>query len=242
MSRFQEHKSTRFSFEGKEYAAELGSRGNQDGPRDEKDARNPLPTSKDRIKKSGMLISWKSNKHVRDIGEIIKILLLILLTFSFYGCENYISNTELNSVLDKNDLNIELKLKRDKDHICNISSQTDDSGDYIIIDVENELSISSGEISVIPNKTYNISITMKNISSNPLVYYSFWKNSITQTRSFVLAGEHTNPPTSETQIKKSNWQTFNETFSVEGNEKELDIRIYSNSGVFYIQRISIEEI
>jgi len=173
---------------------------------------------------------------------LIQLIILILLLFS--GCENYTSSKEINALFVKNDLNIEFKVLQDKDHIYEFTTLTDnlESKNYLLIDVENNFSVSSDRIPITPDKVYKLFITIKNESADPLVLYSFWKDSITESRNFTLAGENGNPPKSETQNINKDWTKYEETFQAQENENFIMMRIYSTQGVFSIKDISIEEI
>jgi hypothetical protein len=176
--------------------------------------------------------------------SIISIPFIILLIFSFSGCENYTSCEEINSLFIKNDINIEFKVLQNKDYMYKFTTLTDslDAKNYSLVDVENSFSVSSNRTPIATDKVYKLIITIKNESANPLVLYSFWKDSITETRNFTLAGENGNPPKSETQNINNGWTSFEETFQAQENEKFIMIRIYSNQGIFSIKDISIEEI
>jgi hypothetical protein len=173
---------------------------------------------------------------------LMQLMILIVLLFS--GCENYTPCKELNSLFVKNDLDIEFKVLQNREHKYGLTTLTDnlDDKEYLLIDVENNFSVSSNRVSVTPGKVYKLSIMIKNESADPLVLYSFWKDSITESRYFTLAGENGNPPISETQNINKDWVSYEETFQTQENEKFIMIRIYSNQGVFNIKDISIEEI
>jgi|GEM_PF-1191147 len=160
------------------------------------------------------------------------------------GCENYVLDEDFNSIVTKNDIDAEFEIKKEKNNKYKITSYKDiDNGrDYIEIDVKSNLSITCGRIPIEPDKSYRLSIVMKNHSSDPLLLYSFWEDPIKQSRSFTLAGENGNPPISETQEVHQEWVTFTEIFQAEEKESYFKISILSNSGIFYIKSIFIEEI
>ena len=191
------------------------------------------------------MVGRNSKKRLLDILlPIILIQLIILIILLFSGCENYTSCKEINSLFVKNDLNIEFKVLQNKDYMFKFTTLTDnlDGKNYLLIDVENNFSVSSDRIPITLAKAYKLSITIKNESADPLVLYSFWKDSITESRNFTLAGENGNPPKSETQNINKDWAKYEETFQAQENENFIMVRIYSNQGVFSIKDISIEEI
>ncbi len=193
-------------------------------------------------------LSGKQGKIRKRIIAIFLIILISIIALSsllcLSGCENYVSDEDFNSIITRNDIDAEFKIKKEKNHEYKITSRKDiDNGeDYIEIDVKDNLSITCGRTPIKLNKNYRLSIVMKNLSSDPLLLYSFWEDSITQSRSFTLAGENGNPPTSKTQEIHQEWVTFTEMFQAEEKESFIRISISSNSGVFYIESISIEEI
>ena len=198
-----------------------------------------------RMKKQNL--SDKQGKIRKRIITIILIVLIPIITLSsllcFSGCENYVSNEDFNSIVTKNDIDAKFEIKKEKNNEYKITSYKDIDNwkDYIEIDVKDNLSITCGITPIKPNRNYRLSIVMKNHSSDPQLLYSFWEDSITQSRSFTLAGENGNPPTSKTQEIFQEWVTFTEMFQVKEEESFFKISILSNSGVFYIKSISIEE-
>jgi uncharacterized protein YxeA len=182
----------------------------------------------------------------RIIATVLIILILIIILASLqcsFGRENYVSDKDFNSIIIKNDIGAEFKIKKEKNYDYKITSYKDTDGEkYIEINVEDNLSITCNRTPIEPNKNYRLSIVMKNHNSNPLFLYSFWKDSITESRNYTLAGENGNPPISETQEIHQDWVTFTEMFKAEEKESFIRISISSNSGVFYFKSISIEEI
>ena len=141
-------------------------------------------------------------------------------------------------------MNVTFKLLENNKHNSTITVRNTNTSNekYITIDVENELSITSDEIYFTSGNTYKLSITIQNDSSDPIVLYSFWKSSVTESRYFVFAGEDKEFPTSETQSIRNEWKTYEELFNTNENEKFMKIRISSNSGIFHIINISIEKV
>jgi len=168
---------------------------------------------------------------------------MISVIFSFSGCENYISCEEINSLFVKNDLDIEFKVLQNKYYIYEFETFKDnrDGKNYLLIDVENKFSVSSNRIPIKADKSYKLIITLRNDSADPLLLYSFWEDSLKESRYFTLAGENGNPPESETQNINKEWVSYEETFRAQENENFIMIRIYSNKGTFSIKDISIEE-
>ncbi len=171
----------------------------------------------------------------------MKRALIALLAFCFIfllGCEKYEPSAEINRLMKKNVLSMELKVKEDD---CTIKEATGEDGEYIEIEVRGEFSL-RGEADIQPGKPYKLSITMKNENADPVVGYSFWTDSITTTRHYTLAGENGNPPVSATQERHSEWITFAETFEAREDEGAFLLTLHCTKGVFLIQDISIEEI
>ena len=96
------------------------------------------------------------------------ILGFILCVTSIFSCQKKIENNILQDSIKVNDLGIDLKLEKDKGiELEEIS--TGDSGEvYYKIIVDKEFAL-RGKVSIEPNKSYKLSVIMKNESSNPLV-------------------------------------------------------------------------
>ena len=112
---------------------------------------------------------------------------------------------------------------------------------YLKIDVDNKFSI-RGQTDIEIKKKYRLSITLKNINANPVISYSFWKGLKTSVRSYTLAGENGNPPTSKTQEIYDDWITFDEYFEAQEGEDSFMLALFCESGTFYIKEIKIEEV
>ena len=166
------------------------------------------------------------------------ILGFILCVTSIISCQKKIENNILQDSIKDNDLGIDLRLENDKGiELEEIS--TGDSGEvYYKISVDKEFAL-RGKVSIEPNQSYKLSVTMKNESSNPLVLYSFWKGLVTSVRNFTLAGENGNPPVSETQKVSPDWVTFEETFQAQEGEDSFMLSLVSKAGTFYIKEIQI---
>lgn len=175
---------------------------------------------------------------MRKVG----IMSFFLTALLFFSCENMVSVDEINNLISENDLNIQLKIDDDNDYkIQKVLENENNNGHYLRIDVNNKFSI-RGKTNIEIKKKYRLSITLKNINANPVVNYSFWKGLKTSVRSYTLAGENGNPPTSETQEIYNDWVTFNEYFEAQEGEDSFMLSLFCEKGTFYIKDIEIEEL
>lgn len=173
--------------------------------------------------------------------KLVKILSLLLIILITSSCEKMVKVDEINSVISKNDLGIELKVNIDQGNEIQRISENEKSDNYLKIIVADEFSL-RGKAKIEVNKKYKLSITLKNINANPVMMYSFWKGLKTSVRTFTVAGENGNPPISETQKKHSQWITFDEYFQAQEGEDSLMIVLFSKKGTFYLKDIKIEQV
>jgi len=153
-----------------------------------------------------------------------------------------IRNDEIDDIISKNDINIKLKIDADNDYEIQKVLEKENSNDqYLKIDVDNKFLI-RGKAGIEVKKKYKLSVTIKNISANPVIVYSFWRGLKTSTRNYTLAGEKGNPPTSKTQDRHNDWATYEEYFEAQEGEDSFMMALICNSGTFYIKEIIIEEI
>ena len=172
----------------------------------------------------------------------VRIILFLLAVLFFFSCENRVRIDEIDNVISKNDLNIQLKIDVDNDfEIQNVSENENSNSQYLKIDVDNKFSI-RGKTDIEIKKKYRLSITLKNINANPVIMFSFWKGLKTSVRNYTLAGENGNPPTSKTQDIYNDWVTFDDLFEAQEGEDSFMLTLYCESGTFYIKDIKIEEI
>lgn len=172
----------------------------------------------------------------------VKIICLLLAVLFFYSCENRVKIDEIDSVISKNDLNIQLKVDVDNDfEIQKVLENENSNSQYLKIDVGNKFSI-RGKTEIEIKKKYRLSMTLKNINANPVIMYSFWKGLKTSVRNYTLAGENGNPPTSKTQDIYNDWLTFDDLFEAQEGEDSFMLTLFCESGTFYIKDIKIEEV
>ena len=172
---------------------------------------------------------------------IFIVIFLVLATLLFEGCENYTESQEINGLIKKNDLSINMKVEDDSDGFT--IEKIYESGDdyYLNIDVADTYSL-RGEAAIKPGNQYKLSFTLKNIGADPVINYSFWKKPITSLRHFTLKGENGNPPSSETQELYDDWTTFEETFIAREDEDSFMLTLRSGEGTFCIKEINIEHV
>ncbi|MBF4983452.1 hypothetical protein FNJ87_03585 [Nonlabens mediterrranea] len=172
----------------------------------------------------------------------IKIILVFIVASLLTSCENMIKSDEIDNVISKNDIDIDLKIDADNEYQIQELLETENRDIYYLkIDVDDEFSI-RGKADIEIGKKYKLSVTLKNISANPVIVYSFWKGHKTSTRNYTLAGKNGNPPKSITQDIYSEWATFDEYFEGQEGEDSFMIALISSNGTFYIKEIFIEEI
>ena len=165
----------------------------------------------------------------------------LITIFLLTGCEKYSVADDINEIIDKNDLSIEMKVKTDTGEytIERIDSKTQEE-DFLQITVEDTFSL-RGEAPITPGNKYKLSITMKNIDADPLINYSFWKKPITSLRYFTFQGKNGNPPSSLTQNIDEDWVTYEESFDTSEDEDSLMIVLHCGKGTFLLKQISIEQ-
>ena len=173
--------------------------------------------------------------------KLVKNLRILFLILIFFSCEKMVKTDEIEDIISKNDLGIELKINTKKKYEIQKISKNENGDNFLKIIVADEFLI-RGKAKIKTNKKYKLSITLMNSNANPVVMYSFWKGLKTNVRSFALAGENKNPPISDTQKKHSNWITYSEAVQAKKEEDSFMIVIYSKKGTFYLKDIKIEEI
>jgi hypothetical protein len=168
----------------------------------------------------------------------IRILSLLVSVLFFYGCENFVTNEKIDSIISRNDLNILLKIDDNNDYQI---KEVSDNDNYLKIDVIDEFTI-RGKTKIEIGKKYKLSITLKNLSASPVILYSFWKDPVTSRRNYTLAGENGNPPISKTQELHTDWTTFYDYFEAKEGEDSFMLTIFCKPGTFHIKDIKIEEV
>lgn len=172
----------------------------------------------------------------------IRIMLFFLTVLFFSSCENMVRINEIENVITKNDLNIQLKIDVDNDYEIQKVLENENSNNYYLkINVANKFTI-RGKTEISANKKYRLSIILKNVNANPVIMYSFWKGLKTSVRNYTLAGENGNPPISKTQDIYNDWVTFGEYFEAQEGEDSFMLTLFCESGTFYIKEIKIEEV
>ncbi len=169
--------------------------------------------------------------------------MFFFLTVLFLSsCENMVKIDEIQNVITKNDLNLQLKIDVDNDYEIQKVLENENSNNYYLkINVANKFTI-RGKTEISSNKRYRLSIILKNVNANPVIMYSFWKGLKTSVRNYTLAGENGNPPTSKTQEIYNDWVTFDEYFEAQEGEDSFMLTLFCESGIFYIKEIKIEEV
>lgn len=105
----------------------------------------------------------------------IRIMLFFLTVLFFSSCENMVRINEIENVITKNDLNIQLKIDVDNDYEIQKVLENENSNNYYLkINVANKFTI-RGKTEISANKKYRLSIILKNVNANPVIMYSFWK-------------------------------------------------------------------
>ena len=178
-------------------------------------------------------------KSKRGYVKISTIGITLLLLIS--SCSEIVENHELTNLITTNDLNLMLTLAGDEKNEIHKISEKENQEEYYKIQVIDEFSL-RGKAGIEQGKKYRLSVTMKNESSNPLILYSLWSNPKSMVRSRTLAGTNGNPPNSRTQEKHDDWVTFTDNFESHEEEKFFMLSLYSESGVFLLKEIRIEEI
>lgn len=167
-------------------------------------------------------------------------LLLFLAALALCGCEEYGVCDELNSLFKRNDLGISMKVRRGG---YEMEKAYDSNSDTVglRIEVSGEFSL-RGTADIVPGKRYRLTVALKNVSADPVINYSFWKEPKTSLRHYTFNGEDTNPPTSQTQQQHGGYTTFEEVFETREGEDSIQITLHSHQGVFYLKDMNIEEL
>ena len=162
------------------------------------------------------------------------VIFLVPAMLLFGGCENYTESQEINGLIKKNDLSINMKVEDDSNGFS--IDKIYESGDnyYLNIDVVDTYSL-RGEAAIKSGGKYKLSFTLKNIDADPVINYSFWKKPITSLRHFTLKGENGNPPSSETQELYDDWTIFEESFIVREGEDSFMLTLCSEEDTFCIR-------
>jgi len=170
---------------------------------------------------------------------IFLVIFLVLAMLLFYGCEKYTKSDEINGLIRKNDLSINMKVGDDPNGFT-IEKIYESDDDYCLkIDVKDTYSL-RGEAAIKPGDKYKLSIILKNSDADPVINYSFWKKPKTSLRHYTFKGENGNPPSSETQEFYDERITFEETFETREGEDSFLLTLRSGEGTFYIKEINIE--
>ncbi len=174
-----------------------------------------------------------------NLKFVFLVMLLIAATIFFSGCEKYTESGDINGLIKKNDLSINMKVLDDSSGF--ITEKIYENGDnYCLkIDVKDTYSL-RGEAAIEPGGKYKLTFTLKNIDADPVINYSFWKKPKTSLRNYTFKGENGNPPSSDTQAIFSEWTKFEETFETLEGEDSFLLTLHCGEGVFYIKEISIE--
>jgi hypothetical protein len=170
---------------------------------------------------------------------VFLVIFLVLIVLLFCGCEKYTESDEINGLIKKNDLSINMKVRDDSDGFS-IEKIYGNDDDYCLkIDVTETYSL-RGRAAIQPGDKYRLSFTLKNIDADPVINYSFWKEPKTSLRYYTFQGESGNPPSSETQEFYDDWVTFEETFETREGEDSFLLTLHCGEGTFYIKEINIE--
>lgn len=175
-------------------------------------------------------------------SKLIFIVVFLVLAISLIGgCEKYTESDEINSLIKKNDLSINMKVGDDSNGFT-IEKIYGSDDDYCLkINVTDTYSL-RGEAAIKPGNQYKLSFTLKNIDADPVINYSFWEKPKTSLRYYTFKGENGNPPSSETQELYDDWMTFEETFETREGEDSFMLTLHSGEGTFYIKEIIIEHV
>ena len=172
---------------------------------------------------------------------VFLIIFLVLAILPISGCEKYTESDEINGLIKKNDLSINMKVGDDSSGFT-IEKIYGSSDDYCLkINVTDTYSL-RGEAAIKPGDRYKLSFTLKNIDADPVICYSFWEKPKTSLRHYTFKGENGNPPSSETQELYDAWMTFEETFETHEGEDSFMLTLRSGEGTFYIKEINIEHV
>ena len=172
---------------------------------------------------------------------IFLVTFLVLVMLLFGSCEKYTESDEINGLIKKNDLSINMKFRDDSDGFT-VEKIYESDDDYCLkIDVTDTYSL-RGEAEIKPGEKYKLSFVMKNINADPVINYSFWKKPKTSLRHYTFRGENGNPPSSETQEFYDEWMTFEETLETHEGEDAFLLTLRSGEGTFYIKEINIEHV
>ena len=172
---------------------------------------------------------------------VFLIIFPVLAILTISGCEKYTESDEINGLIKKNDLSINMKVGDDSNGFT-VEKIYDSSNDYCLqIDVTDTYSL-RGEAAIKPGDKYKLSFIMKNTDADPVICYSFWKKPKTSLRHYTFKGENGNPPSSETQEFYDEWKTFEETFETREGEDSFLLTLLSREGTFYIKDINIEHV
>ncbi|MFC1968503.1 hypothetical protein ACFLVX_03845 [Chloroflexota bacterium] len=172
---------------------------------------------------------------------IFLIIFLVLAILPISSCEKYTESDEINGLIKKNDLSLNMKVGDDSNGFTIEKVYESDNDYFLKIDVTDTYSL-RGEAAIKPGNQYKLSFTLKNIDADPVINYSFWKKPKTSLRHYTFKGENGNPPSSETQELYDDWMTFEETFETLEGEDSFLLTLYSGEGTFYVKEINIEHV
>jgi hypothetical protein len=182
-----------------------------------------------------------TGRKMKKSKLILLVIFLVLAILPISGCEKYTESVEINGLIKKNDLSINMKVEDDLNGFTLEKIYESNNDYYLKIDVSKTYSL-RGEAAIKPGNIYRLSFTLKNIDDDPVINYSFWKKPKTSLRYYTLKGENGNPPTSETQKFYAEWITFEETFETLEGEDSFLLTLHSGAGTIYIKEINIERI
>jgi hypothetical protein len=124
---------------------------------------------------------------VKKSKLIFLVIFLVLGMLLFVGCEKYTESDEINGLINKNELSINMKVG-DGSNGFTIEKIYESDDDYCLkIDVTDTYSI-RGEATIKPGRQYQLSFTLKNIDADPVINYSFWEKPKTSLRHYTFKG------------------------------------------------------
>jgi hypothetical protein len=173
------------------------------------------------------------------INLVFLVMFIIVTTILFSGCEKYTDSGDINGLIKKNDLSVNMKVRDNPSSFSTEKIYENGDNYYLKIDVKDTYSL-RGEAEIKPGCRYKLSFTLRNINADPVINYSFWEMPETSLRHYTFKGENGNPPSSDTQAIFSEWTTFEETFETFKGEDSFLVTLHCNKGVFYIKEINIE--
>jgi len=188
-----------------------------------------------------MLARQDNGGEMKKSKLVFLIIFLVLAIMPISDCEKYTESDEINGLINKNDLFINMKVGDDSKGVSIDKIYESDNAYCLKIEVTDTYSL-RGEAAIKPGDKYKLSFTLINIDADPVIGYSFWKKPVTSLRHYTFKGENGNPPSSETQEFYDEWMTFEETFETREGEDSFMLTLLSGKGTFYIKEINIEHV